>query len=145
VKDTILSAAQKMGKELDESRNFGPEWDLPRFVLALELVKDKKKVGPLLFDYFPQILAELGKWREVRNRFSHMGYSGGEKAKTGEEGDEDLGRRIMEAKVLIPRINSMTIGSKEMKKLERRLNKLAAQLGLDEVSSDVTPPRRNFP
>jgi len=66
-----------------------------------------------------------------------MGYLGGEEG--GKGGDEDLRRRIMEAKVLIPRINSMRVGSRAIKKLEARLNKLAAQLGLEEVSSDVSP------
>jgi len=52
MEDAIISAAQRMGKDLDKSRNFGPEWDLPRFVLALELIKDKKKkkLGPLPAD-----------------------------------------------------------------------------------------------
>lgn len=141
-----MSAAKKMGKNLEESRNFGPEWDLPRFVLALESLKDKKKVAPLLFDYFPQILAELSKWRTERNGFSHPGYSGREKEdKNDGEGDEDLERRIMEAKILIPRINAMRLGGKEMKRLEARLNALAAQLGLEEESSDVSSSSRTLP
>jgi hypothetical protein len=144
VKEAIIKAAQKMGQDLEESRNFGPEWDLSRFVLTLEFLKDKKKVGPKVFDYFPQILAELGKWRTVRNGFSHLAYSGWEKD-AGEEGDEDLGRRIMEAKSLIPRINAMKMGSKEMKRLEGRLNELAAQLGLQEESSDVPIPISKLP
>jgi hypothetical protein len=126
-----------MGKDLDESRNFGPEWDLSRFVHALESLKDKKKVAPKLFDYFPQILAELGKWRSVRNGFSHPSYSGREKEDKEGEGDEDLEKRIMEAKVLIPRINGMRMGSREMKRLEGRLNTLATRLGLQEESSEV--------
>jgi hypothetical protein len=82
----------------------------------------------------------------VRNGFSHPGYSGREKEdKNDGEGDEDLERRIMEAKNLIPWINAMRLGGKEMKRLEARLNALAAQLGLEEESSDVPSSSRTSP
>jgi len=127
------------GRDLHQSRNFGEEWDLSRFVRALETMKVKKQEG-IPFNRFQDILGELMKWREVRNGYSHLGHSGTPKKDQGQnkEDDEDLERRIAEATYLIPMINSMKWGSKERKKLERRLVELAERLGIEqESSSDV--------
>ena len=141
VKEAIFFAARQMGKDLSKSRNFGEEWDLSRFVLALEKMKDKKKLEGLVFFQFQNIFDELKKWRTVRNGYSHLGFSGSKKDdKKGEgwEEDEDLGKRILEARYLISHINSMKIGSRGMKRLEKKLRELALQVGLeDDLSSEV--------
>ena len=102
-------------------------------------MKDKKKLEGILFIRFEAIVGELKKWREVRNRYSHLGFSGPFKEDyTQNREDEDLPRRIAEARYLIPFINSMKWQSKEQKKLEKRLVDLAKRSGIDQESgSDV--------
>jgi len=99
-------------------------------------MKGKTQDG-IPFYRFQDILSELMKWRGIRNGYSHLGHSGTPKEDQGQNKneDDDLEKWIVEARYLIPIINSMKLGSKERKKLERRLEELAERLGIERESS----------
>jgi hypothetical protein len=139
IKEAILNAARRQPglKSLPKSQNFGEDWDLLRFVNLLTSIKQKKD---LPFAHFKDIVEELTTWREIRHEYSHQAFTGEGKAHPEEtpEDNQKLAQRIATARFLIPKINEIKIGSKEMRKLEGRLWQLKALLELeDELSSEV--------